>query len=75
MHQFAGCWLLAVLLLFTTAATKLPSYWLPATPAAALLIGFAVHRRDRWLNLAWASSVALVVMLAAGFWGLSSGCR
>ena len=69
LHQFAGCWLLAVLLLFTTAATKLPSYWLPATPAAALLIGFAVHRRDRWLNLAWASSVALVVMLAAGFWG------
>ncbi|MFO7629280.1 MAG: glycosyltransferase family 39 protein, partial [Prochlorococcaceae cyanobacterium] len=34
----AACWLLAVLLLFTLSATKLPSYWLPATPAAGLLI-------------------------------------
>ena len=41
LHQFAACWLLAVLLLFTTAATKLPSYWLPATPAAALLVAQA----------------------------------
>ena len=69
LHQFAGCWLLAVLLLFTAAATKLPSYWLPATPAAALLIGFALDRRDRWLNLAWASSVVLVGLLAVCFWG------
>jgi len=38
LHRFAACWLLAVLAFFTTAATKLPSYWLPATPAAALLI-------------------------------------
>jgi 4-amino-4-deoxy-L-arabinose transferase-like glycosyltransferase len=68
LHQFAGCWLLAVLLLFTTAATKLPSYWLPATPAAALLICFALGRRDRWLALAWASSLALVLLLAVGFW-------
>jgi hypothetical protein len=60
--------LLAVLLLFTTAATKLPSYWLPATPAAALLICFALGRRDRWLALAWASSLALVLLLAVGFW-------
>ena len=69
LHQFAGCWLLAVLLLFTAAATKLPSYWLPATPAAALLIGFALDRRDRWLNLAWTSSVVLVGLLAVCFWG------
>ena len=69
LHQFAGSWLLAVLLLFTTAATKLPSYWLPATPAAALLIGFALDRRDRWLNLAWTGTVVLVSLLAAGFWG------
>ena len=38
LHRFAACWLLAVLAFFTIAATKLPSYWLPATPAAALLI-------------------------------------
>ena len=68
LHQFAGAWLLAVLLLFTTAATKLPSYWLPATPAAALLIGFALGRRDRWLALAWATTASLIVVLAVGFW-------
>ncbi len=34
LSRFAACWLLAVLLFFTLAATKLPSYWLPATPAA-----------------------------------------
>ena len=39
LNDFAFCWLLAVFLLFTFAATKLPSYWLPATPAAAILIG------------------------------------
>jgi 4-amino-4-deoxy-L-arabinose transferase-like glycosyltransferase len=38
LQRFAACWLLAVLAFFTIAATKLPSYWLPATPAAALLI-------------------------------------
>ena len=38
LNRFAACWLLAVLAFFTIAATKLPSYWLPATPAAALLI-------------------------------------
>ena len=68
LHQFAGSWLLAVLLLFTTAATKLPSYWLPATPAAALLIGFALGRRDRWLAWAWGTSASLTLLLAVGFW-------
>ena len=41
LPQFAACWLLAVLLFFTLAATKLPSYWIPATPAAGLLIAWA----------------------------------
>ena len=68
LHQFAGAWLVAVLLLFTTAATKLPSYWLPATPAAALLIGFALGRRDRWLALAWTTTASLLIVLAVGFW-------
>ena len=41
---FAACWVLAVLLFFTAAATKLPSYWLPATPAAGLLIAVAAQQ-------------------------------
>ena len=68
LQQFAACWLLAVLLLFTTAATKLPSYWLPATPAAALLVAQATLGSSRWQRLAWGTSLALIAVLAGGFW-------
>ena len=43
---------MAVLLLFTSAATKLPSYWLPATPAAAVLVTWAASTRGRFRNAA-----------------------
>jgi len=56
LARFAACWLLAVLLFFTAAATKLPSYWLPATPAAALLI--ALVSQLPWRPLAPAPSPA-----------------
>ena len=72
LHQFAACWLFAVLLLFTTAATKLPSYWLPATPAAALLVAQATVGStvdsSRWQRMAWGTCLALIAVLAAGFW-------
>ncbi len=32
------CWLFSVFIFFSISATKLPSYWLPAVPAAAILI-------------------------------------
>ncbi|MFZ0409650.1 MAG: glycosyltransferase family 39 protein [Cyanobium sp.] len=47
LARFAACWLLVVLAFFTLAATKLPSYWLPATPAAALLVALAVQAGPR----------------------------
>lgn len=72
LRRFACCWLMAVLLFFTVAATKLPSYWLPATPAAALLIALtaqdSLNRAGRW---AWALTIAFTAVLAAGF--LASG--
>ena len=71
LQSFAACWLLAVLLLFTCAATKLPSYWLPATPAAALLIGLAASvspQQRPGLVWAWGGSVVLAGLLAAGLW-------
>ncbi len=64
LQRFAACWMLAVLLFFTAAATKLPSYWLPATPAAALLIALAAQRGARW---AWWVVLALTLLLASGF--------
>jgi len=38
------CWFGAILLIFALSASKLPSYVLPAYPAAALLIGSYWHR-------------------------------
>ena len=70
LGQFAGCWLLAVFLLFTAAATKLPSYWLPATPAAALLIALTAHppslQRCKGPLIAWSSTALCTAILAAG---------
>ena len=70
LPQFAACWLLAVLVFFTLAATKLPSYWIPATPAAGVLIAWAGlnpallrGRSGGW----WRGSVlALLALFTAG---------
>ncbi len=64
LQRFAACWLLAVLLFFSAAATKLPSYWLPATPAAGLLIALAAQRRPR---LVWGLCALLALLLALVF--------
>ncbi len=74
LARFAACWLLAVLLFFTAAATKLPSYWLPATPAAALLIALAAQTAWAdggngcpWERWAWGLSLVLVTGLGLAF--------
>ncbi|MCT0208617.1 glycosyltransferase family 39 protein [Synechococcus sp. CS-1332] len=73
LARFAACWLLAVLLFFTAAATKLPSYWLPATPAAALLIALAAQSAwsgsggRPWEGWAWGLSLLLVTGLGLSF--------
>ena len=67
---FAACWLLAVLLFFTVAATKLPSYWIPATPAAGLLIACSAMEPAalRGRHAAWihAGTLLLVALFSAG---------
>ncbi len=75
---FSSAWLLSVLLLFTCAGTKLPSYWLPATPAAALLIGFSLRNsinidRKNIFFAAWSISLFLMLsfsalMFSSSFW-------
>jgi 4-amino-4-deoxy-L-arabinose transferase-like glycosyltransferase len=68
LARFASCWLLAILLFFSIAATKLPSYWLPATPAAALVIALvAAAQPDRALRWAWGISLAMTLLIGVGF--------
>jgi 4-amino-4-deoxy-L-arabinose transferase-like glycosyltransferase len=84
LGRLAACWLLVVLVFFTTAATKLPSYWIPATPAAGVLIALAAcsppqgGRQRQLLRLAWglslalAAAIALVLALAPRWFGVVS---
>jgi 4-amino-4-deoxy-L-arabinose transferase-like glycosyltransferase len=53
-----------VLLLFSLSATKLPSYWLPATPAAALLAVSVFSQRDAAVR--WCVRLGACVALAVG---------
>lgn len=64
LARFAACWLLAVLLLFSLSATKLPSYWLPATPAAALLAVSVLPKPDAGVR--WCLRLGACVALAVG---------
>ena len=64
LARFAACWLLAVLLLFSLSATKLPSYWLPATPAAALLTVSVLPQPDAAVR--WCLRLGACVALAVG---------
>lgn len=79
LGRFAAAWLLAVLLFFTLSATKLPSYWLVATPAAALLVAHALpscasnghsagseQAEEKGRRLALAASAWLLLVLSAG---------
>jgi 4-amino-4-deoxy-L-arabinose transferase-like glycosyltransferase len=69
LARFAACWLLVVLVFFSISATKLPSYALPATPAAALLVALAAsqHLADagRGTRSALSGSAVLLLLLAA----------
>ena len=38
LYTYSLCWLVSVLIFFSISATKLPSYWLPAIPAASILL-------------------------------------
>ena len=44
LFVYSLCWLGSVFIFFTISATKLPSYWLPATPAAAILISNSFNK-------------------------------
>ena len=71
LRCFAACWLLAVVIFFTMAATKLPSYVLPAMPAVGLLVGLTASgwqqgtTRGQSRGAAW-TSVVLTAVVGVG---------
>lgn len=70
LARFASAWLLAVLIFFSASATKLPSYWLVATPAAGLLVALAFragrHSSESLSLRALSISAGLLLILSAG---------
>ncbi len=71
LTAFATCWLISVLILFTIAATKLPSYWLPATPAAALIIGLTSNQgidSKPLVSYTWIGTILIAILLSIVFW-------
>ena len=56
LFLFSLCWFLSILIFFSISATKLPSYWLPATPAAAILIAKSAKtliQRKKNISIVW----------------------
>ncbi len=71
---FSIAWLLAVFLFFTISGTKLPSYWLPATPAAAIIIGQTESFRnskskfsDQIFNIIWDLTLFITFLMSIVF--------
>ncbi|MEB3193489.1 MAG: glycosyltransferase family 39 protein [Cyanobacteriota bacterium] len=69
LARFASAWVLAVLLFFSASATKLPSYWLVATPAAGVLVALVLQPGCKGSvtgpRRALALSAVLLLILAA----------
>ena len=56
IYIFSLCWLISVLLFFSFSATKLPSYWIPAIPAASVLISRSaqiINTKKSNISLIW----------------------
>ncbi len=67
LFEFSFFWMIAVFVFFTISATKLPSYWLPATPAASILISLSMtsHIKEEYLkSLAWKFTIFLSIIFS-----------
>ena len=70
LYIFAFCWLLAIFLFFSISATKLPSYWLPATPAVGILISRCANlsiKKERKLSFPLLSTTLIFSVFLISF--------
>ena len=67
---YSLCWLGSVFVFFSISATKLPSYWLPATPAAAILISYSFTRlqnQKKAFSFLWIINLLILLGLSIAF--------
>ncbi|MBW3042414.1 ArnT family glycosyltransferase [Prochlorococcus marinus] len=70
LFEFSFFWLISVFIFFTISATKLPSYWLPATPAASILISFSLTnhvKKESLKSIAWNFTIFLSILFSIIF--------
>jgi len=70
LYLYSLCWLTSILIFFSLSATKLPSYWLPAIPAAAILISNSFinlkNSRKTYLYL-WIFNILILFGVSTAF--------
>ena len=71
IYIFSLCWLLSIFLFFSISATKLPSYWLPAVPAASILISrsaqiFSIEKRK--ISIIWIFTTLILFGFSIAFY-------
>ena len=70
LNTYSLCWLTSVLIFFSISATKLPSYWLPAIPAAAILISISfINLKDpnKTYLFLWIFSILIFFGMSTAF--------
>jgi len=70
LFTYSLCWLISVLIFFSISATKLPSYWLPAIPAAAILISnsfISLKNQNKTYLYLWIFNILIFFGLSIAF--------
>jgi len=70
LYTYALCWLISVLIFFSISATKLPSYWLPAIPAAAILLSnsfIELKNSSKSYSFLWISNILILFGVSIAF--------
>tara|TARA_B100000242_G_C42982472_1_gene456032 strand:+ start:53 stop:1024 length:972 start_codon:yes stop_codon:yes gene_type:complete len=70
LHIYSLCWLTSVLVFFSISATKLPSYWLPAIPAASILMSnsfISIKKINKTYIYLWIFNIFIFFGLSIAF--------
>ncbi len=70
LYIYSLCWLGSVFVFFSISATKLPSYWLPATPAAAILISnsfWRLQNHKKTFSYLWLINLVILLGFSIAF--------
>ena len=71
IYIFSLCWLVSVFLFFSFSSTKLTSYWIPAIPAASILISRSAETlssKNRSISLTWLLTTFIIFGFSIAFY-------